>query len=179
MGKHPEPAKDRAFAGRGPSRKELHCCSKEVAGTLRENGTTMGFPESSNGASVPRRLNPRRLSGSGRRQAGTWQDWVPYVSPLLPGVARRNRSTNGSTAEADATRSHFNDDGSVQQRFSNCKAKSQSANRAEGPQTGNESAGLDSIIKGRCGPVPLIGQFWTVATNAELPVTVCDQPDTR
>jgi hypothetical protein len=172
VGKHPEPAKDRAFAGRGPSRKELHCCSKEVAGTLRENGTTMGFPESSNGASVPRRLNPRRLSGSGRRQAGTWQDWVPYVSPLLPGVARRNRSTNGSTAEADATRSHFNHDGSVRQRFSNCKAKSQSANRAEGPQTGNESAGLDSIIKGRCGPVPLIGQFWTVATNAELPVTV-------
>ena len=36
----------------------------------------------------------------------------------------------------------------------------------------NESADLDSIIKGNCGPVPLIGQFWTVATNAELPVTL-------
>ena len=31
---------------------------------------------------------------------------------------------------------------------------------------------LDSIIKGNCEPVPLIGQFWTVATNAKLPVTV-------
>ena len=45
-------------------------------------------------------------------------------------------------------------------------------NRATDPQKGNESAGLDSIIKGNCGPVPLIGQFWTVAATAELPVTV-------
>jgi hypothetical protein len=60
-GETPEPAKDRIFAGRGPSRKELYCCSEEVAGALRENGTTVGFPESSDRASVPRRLNSRRL----------------------------------------------------------------------------------------------------------------------
>jgi integrase len=108
----------------------------------------------------------------GRAQAGTWQGWVPYVSPHLSGVARRNGSANGSTAEADATRAHLNHDGSVRQCFSSCEAKSQSANRATSPQKGNESAGVDSIIKGNCGPVPLIGQFWTVATNAKLPVTV-------
>ena len=87
-------------------------------------------------------------------------------------MARRNGSTNGSTAEANATRSHLNHDGSVWQCFSNCEAKSQSANRATGPQKRNESADLDSIIKGNCGSVPLIGQFWTVTADAELPVTV-------
>jgi Bacterial protein of unknown function (DUF899) len=100
------------------------------------------------------------------------QELVPYVSSHLSGVARRNGCANGSTAEADATRAHLNHDGSVRQRFSNCEAKSQSANRATSPQKGNESAGVDSIIKGNCGPVPLIGQFWTVATNAKLPVIV-------
>ena len=33
-------------------------------------------------------------------------------------------------------------------------------------------AGLHSINKGNCGAVPLIGQFWTVATSAQLPVTL-------
>ena len=28
------------------------------------------------------------------------------------------------------------------------------------------------INKGNCGPVPLIGQFWTVAASAQLPVTL-------
>jgi len=171
-GKTSESVKDRVFAGRGPSRKELHCCSEEVAGTLRENRTTMGFPESGDGTSVPRRLDPRRLPGSSRTQAGTWQDRVPHVSPHLPRVAGRNGGADGSAAEADATRSHLNHDGSVRKCFSNCQAKSQSANRATSPQKRNESADLDSIIKGNCGPVPLIGQFWTVATNAELPVTL-------
>src|SRR5438552_973615 len=171
-GKTPEPAEDRVFAGRGASRKELHCCSEKVAGHLREDRTTVGLPEPGDGAPVPRRLDPRRLPSPGRAQAGTWQDWVPYVSSHLSGVARRNGSANGSTAEADATRAHLNHDGSVRQCFSNCEAKSQSANRATSPQKGNESAGVDSIIKGNCGPVPLIGQFWTVATNAKLPVTV-------
>src|SRR5215472_2935873 len=166
-GKTPEPAKDRVFAGRGPSRKELHCCSEEVAENLREDRTTVGLPESSNGAPVPCRLNPRRLPGSGGRQAGTWKDWLPYVSSHLPRMARRNGSANGSTAEADATRSYFNHDGSVRQCFSNCEAESQSANRATSPQKRNESADLDPIIKGNCGRVPLIGQFWTVATNTE------------
>jgi hypothetical protein len=171
-GKTPEPAEDRVFAGRGASRKELHCCSEKVAGNLREDRTTVGFPEPSDGAPVPRRLDPRRLPGPGRAQAGTWQGWVSYVSSHLSGVARRNGSANGSAAEADATRTHLNHDGSVRQCFSNSEAKSQSANRATSPQKGNESAGVDSIIKGNCEPVPLIGQFWTVATNAKLPVTV-------
>jgi hypothetical protein len=43
---------------------------------------------------------------------------------------------------------------------------------AAAPEERNESAGLNSIMKGNCCPVPLIGQFWTVATNAEWPVTV-------
>jgi len=171
-GKTLEPAKDRVFAGRGPAREELHCCSKEMAGTLLQNGTTMGLPEPSDGTPVPRRLDPRRLPGSGRRQAGTWQDWVPYVSSHLQSLAGRNGSANRSTAEANATRSHLDHDGSVRQCFSNCEAESQSANRATSPQTRNESADLDSIIKGNCGPVPLIGQFWTVAASTELPVTL-------
>ena len=32
--------------------------------------------------------------------------------------------------------------------------------------------GLHSINKGNCEPVPLIGQFWTVAASAQLPVTL-------
>jgi hypothetical protein len=106
-------------------------------------------------------IRPKRVSSSRR-----------YVSSHLSRMAQRNGSTHGSTAEADATRTHLNHDGSVRQCFSSCEAKSQSANRATSPQKGNESAGVDSVIKGNCGPVPLIGQFWTVATNAKLPVTV-------
>ena len=35
-----------------------------------------------------------------------------------------------------------------------------------------QSRGLHSINKGNCVPVPLIGQFWTVAASAQLPVTL-------
>jgi hypothetical protein len=35
-----------------------------------------------------------------------------------------------------------------------------------------QSAGFHSINKGNCEPVPLIGQFWTVVTSAQLPVTL-------
>jgi hypothetical protein len=35
-----------------------------------------------------------------------------------------------------------------------------------------QSRGLHSINKGNCEPVPLIGQFWTVAASAQLPVTL-------
>ena len=132
----------------------------QVSSTPRSNGTTVGLSESGNRTSVPRRLNSGRLPGSGRREAWTRQDWISYVSSHLPRVAGRNGSTNGSTAEADATRSHLNHNGPVRQCFSNCEAKSQSANRATGPQKGNESAVRDSIIKGNCEAVPLIGQFW-------------------
>ena len=33
-------------------------------------------------------------------------------------------------------------------------------------------ADLHSINKGNCVAVPLIGQFWTVAASAQLPVTL-------
>src|ERR1700685_4036068 len=35
-----------------------------------------------------------------------------------------------------------------------------------------QSRGLDSINKGNCVAVPLIGQFWTVAASAQWPVTL-------
>jgi integrase len=35
-----------------------------------------------------------------------------------------------------------------------------------------KSAALDSINKGNCETVPLIGQFWTLPTTAQLPVTL-------
>jgi hypothetical protein len=35
---------------------------------------------------------------------GTWQDWVPPVSPHVPCVAGRNRNTRGRTAETHAAR---------------------------------------------------------------------------
>src|SRR5581483_2262706 len=170
--KTPESVENRILAGRGSARKELYCCSEEVARTLRENGTAVGLPESCDRASIPCRLNSRRLLGSNRRQAGTRQDWIPYVSSHVSCVARRNGSANGSTAEAHATRSYFNDDGSVRKCFSNCEAKSQPPNRATSRQMRNESAGLDSRMKANCGTVSLIGQVWTGATTAELPVTI-------
>ena len=38
-------------------------------------------------------------------------------------------------------------------------------------RSANQQA-LHSINKGNCVAVPLIGQFWTVAASAELPVTL-------
>jgi hypothetical protein len=52
------------------------------------------------------------------------------------------------------------------------KTQSQSANRATTVEKVCQSADLDSIDKGNCEAVPLIGQFWTVATSAQLPVTL-------
>jgi hypothetical protein len=75
-------------------------------------------------------------------------------------------------AEAHATRSHLHHHGSVRECFGNRETKSQSADRAAAAEKSSEPAGLDSTNKGNCGPVPLIGQFWTVATTAELPVTL-------
>jgi hypothetical protein len=37
---------------------------------------------------------------------------------------------------------------------------------------GEARADLNSIKKGNCEAVPLIGQFWTVVTSAQLPVTL-------
>jgi len=71
-----------------------------------------------------------------------------------------------------ATRSHLNHDGSVRQCSSIREAKSQSTNRATTLEKICQPTGLHSTNKGNCGAVPLIGQFWTVPTIAELPVTV-------
>ena len=95
-GKTPEPAQDRVFARRSPSRKQLHPCSEDVARTLRDNGTTVGLSESRNGTSMPRRLDSGRLPDSGWREARTRQDWISYVSSHLPRVAGRNGSTHAS-----------------------------------------------------------------------------------
>ena len=54
----------------------------------------------------------------------------------------------------------------------NRETKGQSADRAAAPEKSSEPADLDSINEGNYGSVPLIGQFWTVAATAELPVTV-------
>jgi hypothetical protein len=45
--------------------------------------------------------------GLGLCEAWTRQDWISYVSSHLLRVAGRNGSTNGSTAEADATRAQI------------------------------------------------------------------------
>jgi integrase len=46
------------------------------------------------------------------------------------------------------------------------------ANRATPVEKVCQSADLHSIDKGICEAVPLIGQFWTVAASAQLPVTL-------
>ena len=76
--------------------------------------------------SIFRTLGP----GSGRREARSRQDWISYVSSHLPRVAGRNRSTNGSTAETDATRSHLNHDGSVRKCIDSGEATGQQADCA-------------------------------------------------
>src|SRR5215469_3457005 len=92
---------------------------------------------------------------SGSSSAGL----VPYVSPHVPRVARRNRSPNGSTAEADAPRSHLNDDGSVWKCFRSRETKGESTDRPAALEKRNESARLDSIVKGNCG---CSSPYWTV-----------------
>ena len=52
------------------------------------------------------------------------------------------------------------------------KTQSQSANRATPLEKACHSTDLHSINKGNCVAVPLIGQFWTVAASAQLPVTL-------
>ena len=117
------------------------------------------------------RLNSCRLPGSGRSPVGTWQDRVPHVPPYLSCVAGRDRSTRGRTAETHATRACFDHHGPVWQCLRLGQAQGQSAHRATPLAKACQSRGLYSINKGNCVAVPLIGQFWRVATSAQLPVT--------
>ncbi len=113
-----------------------------------------------------------RPPGSDRSPVGTWQDRVSCVPPHIPCLARRHRSTRGRTAETYAKRACLHHNGPVWQRVGFGQAQSQSANRATPVEKVCQSTGLRSINKGNCEAVPLIGQFWTVVTNAQLPVTL-------
>ena len=87
-------------------------------------------------------------------------------------VAGRDRSPRGSATKTHATRACFHHNGPVRQCLGLGQAQSQSANRTTPLAKVCHSADLHSINKGNCESVPLIGQFWTVATSAQLPVTL-------
>ena len=107
-----------------------------------------------------------------RSPVGTGQDRVPHVPPHLSCVAGRNRSTRGSATKTHATRACFHHNGPVRQRLGLGQAQGQSAHCATPLATACQSRGLHSINKGDCVSVPLVGQFWTVAASAQLPVTL-------
>jgi integrase len=111
--------------------------------------------------------------GTDRSAIGTWEDRVPHVPPHIPCVAGRNRSSRGCAAETHATRTHFHHDGPVWQCFNGSQAQSQSGCRATTLEKNDwQRDSFRSINKGNCEPVSLIGQLWTVATSAQLPVTL-------
>jgi hypothetical protein len=130
------------------------------------------FPEPGDGSTVSCRLDAQRLPGSYRSEIGTWQDRVAHVPSHISRLAGRDRSTRGRTAETHATRARLNNDGPVRQCLGLGQAQSQSPNRATPLAKTCESRGLHSINKGNCVAVPPIGQFWTVAASAQLPVTL-------
>jgi hypothetical protein len=146
--------------------------TEEMASALSRFRRALALPESSDGSTVSRRFDSQRLLGSYRSEAGTWQDRVSHVPPHLSCVAGRNRSTRGRTAETHATRACFDHHGSVWQCLGPSQAQGQSAHCATPLAKACQSRGLHSINKGNCEPVPLIGQFWTVVTSAQLPVTL-------
>ena len=155
---------DRVFAGRGPARKGLHSRTEEMANPMSRVRGTMALSKSANGSSLTRRLNPSRLPHSDESAVGTWKDRVPYVPPHVSCLAGRNWSARGRAAEAHASRAHFHHDGPVWQCFDGSQAQSQSASGAKTlEKNGWQRASFHSINKGNCGPVSLIGQFWTVA----------------
>ena len=100
------------------------------------------------------------------------RDRVSHVPSHISCVAGRDRSTRGSATKTHATRACFHHDGPVRQCLGLGQAQSQSANRATPLAQVCHSADLYSINKGNCEAVPLIGQFWTVVTRAQLPVTL-------
>ena len=125
----------------------------------------MAFPEPDDRSSVSRRFDSCRLPCSDSSSVGTWQDRVPHVPPHLPRLAGRNRCTRGRATKTHATRARFYDDGPVWKRLGYGEAQGQSANSATTLEKVCQSAAdRDSINKGNCEAVPLIGQFWTVTT---------------
>jgi len=163
---------DGVLAGRGPDRTGLHSRTEEMASALSRFRGAMALSESGNGSALSCRFDSCRPPGSDRSPVGTWQDRVSRVPPHIPCLARRDRSTRGRTAETYATRACLHHNGPVWQRVGFGQAQSQSANRATPVEKVCQSTGLHSINKGNCEAVPLIGQFWTVVTSAQLPVTL-------
>src|SRR5205085_8186601 len=86
-------------------------------------GVTDHLPELSCRSAISRGFNSGRLLGASGAQAGTRQDWLPYVSSHVSCVVGRNWGTNGRTAEAYATRSHLHHHGSVRECF--CKTRNE------------------------------------------------------
>ena len=163
---------DGVLTGRGPDRKGLHSRTEEMASALCRDRGAMAVPESGDRSALSRRFDSCRLPGSDRSSVGTWQDRVPHVPPYLPCLAGRNRSTRGRSAETHATRAHLHHNGPVWKCLGLGKTQGQSANRAATVEKVCQPTGLHSINKGNCEAVPLIGQFWTVAARAQLPVTL-------
>ena len=172
VGKAAQQIEDGVFAGRGSNRTGLHSRTEEMASALSRFRRTLALPESSDRSTVSCRLDSHRLPGSYRSEIGTWQDRVSHVPSHISCVAGRDRSTRGRTAETHATRACFNHNGPVRQCLGLGQAQGQSAHRATPLAKACQSRGLHSINKGNCEAVPLIGQFWTVATSAQLPVTL-------
>lgn len=99
------------------------------------------------------------------------QDRLPHVPTHLSRLAGRNGSACGRAAETHATRAHFYNDGPVRKCLGYGEAQGQSADRSTPLEKVYQSATLDSINEGNCEAVPLIGQFWTLTTLEQLPVT--------
>src|SRR3984957_3594797 len=163
---------DGVFAGRGSNRMGLYPRTQEMASALSRYRRALAFPEPGDGSTVSCRLDAQRLPGSYRSEIGTWQDRVAHVPSHISCLAGRDRSTRGRTAETHATRARLNHNGPVRQCLGLGQAQSQSPNRATPLAETCESRGLHSINKGNCVAAPLIGQFWTVAASAQLPVTL-------
>ena|SRR5208282_548032 len=125
---------------------------------------TMALSQSGDWPTLARRLDSCRPFGTDGSAIGTRKDRVPYVPPHLSCLAGRNRSSRGRAAEAYASRAHLHHDGPLWQCFDGSQAQSQSASGAKTlEKNGWQRASFHSINKGNCGPVSLIGQFWTVA----------------
>ena len=163
---------DGVLAGRGSNRTGLHSRTEEMASALSRFRRTLALPESGDRSTVSRRLDSHRLPGSYRSEIGTWQNRVSHVPSHIPCVAGRDRSTRGRATKTHATCACFHHHGPVRQRLGLGQAQGQSAHCATPLAKACQSRGLRSINKGNCVAVPLIGQFWTVATNAQLPVTL-------
>src|SRR5580693_1710676 len=163
---------DGVFAGRGSNRTGFYPRTQEMASALSRYRRALAFPEPGHGSTASRRFDSQRLPGSYRSEIGTWQDRVSHVPSHISCVAGRDGSTRGSATKTHATCACFHHHGPVRQCLGLGQAQSQSPNRATPLAKTCQSRGLHSINKGYCVAVPLIGQFWTVATSAQLPVTL-------